>query len=70
MLDIHWEPEGNCYYIQLCTHPGVTESRNSVTTASYILPLENKTYEITISLHPEMNIASNFTIGMWYKVLG
>ena len=36
---------------------------NYVTTASYTLPLENKTYELTIALHPVLNMFSNFTIG-------
>ena len=35
-----------------------------MTNASYIVPLMNTTYEISISLHPEMNMVSNFTIGM------
>ena len=58
MLDIHWNSEGNSYYIQ------VNGSIVRVTNASYTLPLTNTTYRISISLCPEMSMASNFTIGM------
>ena len=63
MLDIDWVSEGNGYCIQSLTHPRANGSWNYLTTASYTLPLENTTYQIMISLHPDMNMASNFTIG-------
>ena len=62
MLDIHWSSERNDYCIQ-CSHMRVYGSWNYAATAYYILPLENKTYELTIGLHPVMNMVSNFTIG-------
>ena len=44
----------------------VSGSWNYAATAFYTLSLENKTYELTIALHPVMNMASNFTIGKCY----
>ena len=61
MLDIHWSSEGNDYCIQ-SSHMRVTGSWNYAATGFYTLPLENKTYELTIALHPVMNMAPNFTI--------
>ena len=62
MLDIHWSSEGNSYCIQY-SHMRVNGGWNYAATAFYILPLENKTCELTIALHPVMNMVSNFTIG-------
>ena len=62
MLDIHWSSERNDYCIKY-SHMRVYGSWNYVSTAFYILPLENRTYELTIALHPVMNMVSNFTIG-------
>ena len=62
MLYIHWSSEGNGYCIR-SSHMRVNGSWSYVTTASYTLPLENKTYELTIALHPVMYMVSNFTIG-------
>ncbi len=44
-------------------HMRVNGSWSYVATAFYILPLENRTYELTIALHPVVNSVSNFTIG-------
>ena len=63
MLVIHWNSEGQGYCIQSFAYPRVNGIWNHVTNASYALPLMNTTYEIIIFLHPEMNMASNFTIG-------
>ena len=63
MLDILWSSEKNGYCIQSSAHPRDNGMWNPVTNASYTLPLENKTYEITIALQPVMNTFSNFTIG-------
>ena len=62
MLDIHWISEGNGYCIQ-SSHLRYNGSWSYAATGSYTLPWENKTCELTISLHPVMNMASNFTIG-------
>ena len=64
MLDLHWNSEGRGSCVQFSVYPKVTESWNLVTNASYTLPLINTTYEIAISFHPDMNMVSNFTIGM------
>ena len=68
MLDIRWSSEGNDYCIQY-SHMRVNGNWNYAATAFYTLPLENKTYELTIALHPVMNMASNFTIGK-YRTTG
>ena len=62
MLDIHWSSEGTDYCIKY-SHMRIYGGWNYVTTAFYILPLENRTYELTIALHPVMNMVSKFTIG-------
>ena len=63
MLDIHWSSERTDYCIQYSHIMRVNGNWNYAATAFYTLPLENKTYEITIALHPVMNMVSNFTIG-------
>ena len=62
MLDIHWSSEGNDY----CIQSSVNGSWIYTVNASYTIPLENETYELTIALHPVMNMVSNFTIGKCY----
>ena len=66
MLDIHWNSDGNgyCYSIQSSAHG----NWNHVNSASYTILLMN-TYKISISLHHEMNMISNFTIGMCTSVV-
>ena len=64
MLDILWDSEGNGYCIQSSAHPRINGIWNHVTNASYTLQLMDTTYNLLISLHPEMNMTSNFTIGM------
>ena len=68
MLDIRWSSEGTDYCIQY-SHMRVNGNWNYAATAFYTLPLENKTYELTIALHPVMNMASNFTIGKYRTTL-
>ena len=64
MLDILWRSEGSGYCIQYSAYPRINWIWNHVTDASYTLLLMNTTYNLLISLHPEMNMISNFTIGM------
>ena len=64
MLDILWVSEGNGYCIQYSAHPRINGIWNHVTEGSYPLSLMNTTYKVLISLRPEMNMISNFTIGM------
>ena len=54
MIDVHWDFGGNGYCIQYSAHPRVNEIWNLVTNGSYTLPLRNITYELIISLHPEI----------------
>ena len=62
MLDIYWSSEGNDYCIQ-SSHLRVNGSWSYAATAFYTLPLENRTYELTIALHPVVNMVSKFIIG-------
>ena len=62
MLDILWGSEGNSYCIQYSAYPNINGIWNHVTNASHTLLLMN--YNLLISLHLEMDIISNFTIGM------
>ena len=69
MLDIHWNSDGNGYCIQYSAHPRLNGNWNHVTNASYTILLMNTTYKISIALHHEMNMTSNFTIGMCTSVM-
>ena len=63
MLDIHWSSEGTDYCVQYSHIMRGNGNWNYAATAFYTLPLENKTYEMSIALHSVMSMVSNFTIG-------